>query len=245
MNESPLSCHLPVLPDSAALAARLGLDQTLGMHYLDFADPRQQAGMAAFVATSTGLPATLQMAVAKRQREFLAGRYCAARALAAAGFAGAAPLLGIGPERLPLWPTGWCGSISHSAAAALAVAAPEQHWRALGVDLELLPELAVSSQIAAYVGNDGEWQLLDALPLPTRVSLLFSAKEALYKALYPLLHRFHDFTAARLTAWDAASGELHLQLAQDWAADWPAGVRITVRYALLEQQVCTLVQLRR
>jgi len=225
------------------LAAQLGMDDAIGIHVLDFSDHQQLAELSLFFAAGEALPASLRTAVGKRQREFLAGRYCAASALAAAGFlspSGGVPLA-IDPDRVPCWPPGWCGSISHSAAAAIAVAAPVHAWRALGVDLEVQLDSHSVDDIEARIGSCAEWDLLATLERCRRVSLLFCAKEALYKALFPLVRRFQDFTAARLVACDAET--LLLQLSCAWAPDWPAGVVIKVRYAQLGRQVCTLVKI--
>ena len=232
---------------AAQLEMAMEMDAAIGMHVLEFAHHQQLAELADFAAASGALPASLQTAVDKRRREFIAGRYCAAKALTAAGFVGgvdggAIAPLAIGADRVPLWPPGWCGSISHSAAAAIAVAAPVHAWRALGVDLEVLLDEGSASNIETRVGSQAEWALLARFERCLRVSLLFCAKEALYKALYPLLRRFQDFTAARLVACDATT--LVLQLSCAWGPDWPAGVTVKVRYAQLAQQVCTLVQIR-
>src|SRR5215469_16812348 len=66
--------------------------------------------------------AIVARAVEKRRAEFATGRACAHAALDAWG-APDAPLLP-GPDRAPLWPDGFVGSISHARGACAAVAAP-------------------------------------------------------------------------------------------------------------------------
>jgi enterobactin synthetase component D len=175
---------------------------------------------------------------AKRAREFLAGRYCAGRALAAAGFAGKAPLTA-GVDRLPDWPMGWRGSISHTADGAMAVVAREQHIELLGVDMERLMSATLASEVESQIAKPGELACLPEGTLAERLTLLFSAKESLYKALYPALHQFFDFSAARLVEWQP--GCLCLRLEQDWGPGFPAGTRMMARYAFAVGHVFTTV----
>ncbi|MCV6604473.1 MAG: hypothetical protein OIF34_04145, partial [Porticoccaceae bacterium] len=65
----------------------------------------QQLGIA--------LPQRVSKAVPKRQAEFLAGRHCAALALKSLGFENTE--VQSGENRIPHWPQGAVGSISHTA----------------------------------------------------------------------------------------------------------------------------------
>ena len=131
----------------------------------------------------------LERAVPKRQCEFSAGR-------AAARLAMGLPdqPLPMRPDRTPLWPDGICGSISHSNSACLAVAAPLTLLRGLGLDLE--PALPLDRDLWQTVLTPTEQHFLACLPEADRgltAKLIFSAKEAAYKAQYPISERLFGF----------------------------------------------------
>ena len=109
----------------------------------------------------------------KRRRDFSSGREAARRALAALG----RPPLAIpsGPRRAPQWPAGIRGSISHAGEFAIGVATCEP--LAIGVDLEVVGPLTPDVEQLVTTPFDR---------LGTSPALLaFSAKESVYKAVYP------------------------------------------------------------
>lgn len=127
------------------------------------------------------LPGTDRMAPV-RLREFIAGRTAARRALHQ--LTGEWKVVPRREDRAPAWPEGCCGSISHSRRFAVAVVASLSDLRAIGVDIEeearLTPDLWPST-----LGED-ELRLVRGLPPADAVgtaTLLFSAKEAVYKCL--------------------------------------------------------------
>ncbi len=136
------------------------------------------------------LSATDRMS-AKRLREFSAGRQCAREALARLGQAPVA--LPVGPGRAPLWPAGIIGSISHTAEIAVAVVARRAQVRSLGIDVESADPLA--AELLALVCRDAERAALavSGLEPGPGAKLLFSAKESLYKCLWPLTGVFLEF----------------------------------------------------
>lgn len=159
------------------------------------------------------VPEKLQGAVTVRQIDFMAGRMCAVQALRQAGCShpGSIP---IGTSGEPIWPSDFVGAISHSGGWAIAVAANRRIIRALGVDVEqgLSPEVA--RQIQGQVAHAGELSLGDRhcfLP-ETWLTILFSAKESLFKALYADVGRYFDFLDAEAQSLDAENGTLTLIL---------------------------------
>lgn len=186
-----------------------------------------------------GLPDAIRRAAPRRQAGFAAGRAAAQAALRAAGHGDPAPP-DIGADGLPDWPRGWLGSISHSDQIAAALVAPGKGARLLGLDVERIVTAEVAAQIAPDVlpelppGRAG-------IPPALEVTQAFSAKEALYKALYPLTRQFRAFSAARV-AWSAADPlRLVLALTEDWGPDWPAGTRFEARQSLAAGHVVTVL----
>jgi enterobactin synthetase component D len=182
------------------------------------------------------LPATLARAVPKRRREFLAGRYCATRALHLAGCT-APGELDIGTDRLPCWPAGWLGCISHTAHVAVAMAAACNACVALGIDVEKWMSAQVANDVQRQIASPDELALLHDQPLQQALTLLFSAKETLYKTLYPLTRRFRDFSAARLVA--VAPGQLDLVLSESWGEEWPRDTSFAIRHVQRTDDVVT------
>ncbi len=167
-------------------------------------------------------------AVDKRRAEFLAGRAAAVEALRALGL-DAAP--GRNEDGSPRWPDAAVGSISHGAGRALCAVASRAQVRSLGIDAEKLLTPDTRPELSRKICSEeelGHLALLGASE-PHLVSLAFSAKESLYKCLYPLVGKFMGFEAARVVAVDSARnsqgvfGSLTLELAQEWSRRFASG----------------------
>jgi len=135
------------------------------------------------------LPAELRAlgdAVQRRRREFQTGRACARRALARIGLPGVA--IAGGERGEPLWPAGVTGSITHCDAYRACAVAWTRDVRSLGIDAE--PHAPLAAGILEAIAGDGERRALAAHARGVCWDrLLFSAKEAVYKACYPLTGR--------------------------------------------------------
>lgn len=188
-------------------------------------------------------------AVDKRRAEFLAGRVAAVEALRALGL-DAAP--GRNPDGSPRWPDEAVGSISHGGGRALCAVASRSQVRSLGIDTERLLTPDTKPELSRKICSEDELMRLAAslaVSEPHLVSLAFSAKESLYKCLYPLVGRFMGFEAARIVAVHSSphseglDGELTLELAQEWSSAFRVGRRFAARYLLAQQHVETVVLL--
>lgn len=132
------------------------------------------------LARAKVLPAT--------RRDFVAGR--TALHLALEDFATAIPA---NHRNAPAMPGGFTGSVSHKQGTAIAiVAAAGAGW--VGIDLE---HAAPSKQdIARRILTPAE---RGALPTdPRAVTLRFAIKEAIYKAVDPIVERYVGFTEVEL-----------------------------------------------
>ncbi|MDI6101355.1 4'-phosphopantetheinyl transferase superfamily protein [Actinoplanes sp. NEAU-A12] len=137
-------------------------------------------------------------AVASRRREFVTARRCAREALVALGF-DPAPIRR-GPRREPIWPAGVAGSLTHCAGFRGAAVARIEDMAGIGVDAE--PHAPLPPRVLGVVTADGEVDHLAALsaedPSVHWDRLLFSAKESVYKAWFPLTQRWLGFEDAAL-----------------------------------------------
>ncbi len=134
----------------------------------------------------------MQKAVLKRQQEFAAGRACARCALSELGQANSLILAAI--DRQPIWPQDCIGSITHSGAFCAAVVAKRQAFIALGIDTETVAD--VRPDLWPTICTVEELLWLRKVPDRSRnlaASLVFCAKEALYKCQYPLTLEWLDF----------------------------------------------------
>lgn len=121
-----------------------------------------------------------------------------------------------GPDRAPQWPPGFVGSMTHTASFAAVAVLRESMARSVGIDVEA--ELAADQQLLVrqYCLVDNEWDaLVKGAPSLSEAQLLtlsFSAKEAVFKCLYPLVKRYFDFTCVRIFAVDEAMNLLSIQV---------------------------------
>lgn len=131
-------------------------------------------------------------AVASRQREFATGRVLARRLLADLGHPDF-PLVR-DKDRVPRWPDGVVGSISHSGSLCVVAVALESQFRGVGLDIE--PDEPVESDIERVVcrGDEHDWVVGGkGDERGRRCRVIFSVKEAVYKAFYPRTRVFWSF----------------------------------------------------
>ena len=184
------------------------------------------------VEWSASLPERLSNAREPRIVTFLAGRYCAGQALAAAG-AGRDAVVEFGVDREPIWPDGFVGSITHTADFAGAVVTRKNGVIGIGIDTENLLSEAQAQELRQtvapeyseinFVGPDADGEE-DAL----LVSCLFSAKESIYKCLHPLVREFFEFSDVSVTKLDRMRGTIQAVLNRPlgvFPRRWPIEVR--------------------
>ena len=135
--------------------------------------------------------ACVTRAVDKRVEEFRAGRVCARQAMATLGLPDA-PLVSR-EDRRPAWPDGVVGSISHCRGYCGAVVARNTELQSVGIDIEVAG--AVKEKLFKVILSETEQQWCSKQDDPTLWgTLLFSAKEASYKAWYPATLEFLEFS---------------------------------------------------
>ncbi len=141
--------------------------------------------------------ALIARAVEKRRREFVGARHCARQAMSRLGV-DPAPVLR-GERGAPVWPRGVVGSLTHCDGYRGAVLGYSLQVRSLGIDAEPHDRLpdgvldAVSLEeerrwLAGTTDGDVHWD-----------RVLFCAKEATYKAWFPLTGRWLGFEDAHIT----------------------------------------------
>ncbi len=181
---------------------------------------------------------SLQRSVAKRQAEYLAGRVCARAALQR--LEGCDYVPGTHEDRSPIWPTGISGSITHGKGWAAAVVARSSDCQGLGLDQESLLSDERAERLAREILTADELQRMDASQTGLTVTLTFSLKESLFKALYPIVQQRFYFEHAEVLAW-SANGHARLRLLTDLSAQWHKGKEIEGQFSLQDDQLLSLV----
>jgi 4'-phosphopantetheinyl transferase EntD len=177
--------------------------------------------------------ALVEGAVAPRRRELAAGRACARRALAALGVA-APPALLADDQRVPRWPAGVVGSISHTRAWCGAVVAEAARYRGVGLDGEH-PLVGERAEVIALMCTAGElaWLARHAARRPQLGALLFAAKEAAYKCAFPTQRRLLEFHEVEIEVGDGLARP-HGALAARLPAEG-GPLRIAARFAVADE----------
>ena len=154
---------------------------------------------------------SLGPAVERRRSEFTTTRACARRAFA---------MLDLPPQPVPsgakgepVWPASVVGSITHCEGYGACAIARADAFITVGIDAE--PNEPLPDGVAAEIASADEllWlaELAPVLPEVHLDRLLYSAKESVYKAWFPLARRWLDFDAAGVTI-DPAAGTFAAQL---------------------------------
>lgn len=165
-----------------------------------------------------------------RRAEFATGRWCAREALAA---------LGLPPQALPpretgdpVWPPGFVGSITHCAGYRAAAVGRAADYRALGIDAE--PHAGLPTGVLTTVATAAEIDTVRGMPADGTAwdRVLFSSKEAAFKAWFPITHRNiepSEIAVALHPAGTFAAAIRGLPLDGRWLASWLVLTAVVVR----------------
>jgi enterobactin synthetase component D len=190
-----------------------------------------------FETLSIPCPPKLYRAVATRKADFLSGRAMIQSAMAQ---------LGIPPQnvtnaanRAPVWPEGLTGSLSHARGRCAGLVSRNTNLT-FGVDIEAIAQNRTLTAILTETLSPAERQTITQGPFPaaTNATLAFSAKEALFKALYARVGHHFGFDAAELCTAPSQTG-LSLQLTTDLAEGLTRGQRFDLHHQLSATHVLT------
>jgi 4'-phosphopantetheinyl transferase EntD len=154
-----------------------------------YSDPRELAPLPEEEAL-------IAKAVPKRRHEFTTVRHCARQALVDLGVE-PVPILK-GDKGEPCWPAGVVGSLTHCEGFRGAAVGRAGEVRSVGIDAE--PHDVLPHGVLDAISLPVERSELAALPAGVHWDrVLFCAKEATYKAWFPLTHRWLGFEDAHIT----------------------------------------------
>jgi enterobactin synthetase component D / holo-[acyl-carrier protein] synthase len=186
--------------------------------------------------------AAVANAVEKRRLEHGTVRHCARRALSELGYPPTRLLSGERGE--PLWPRGIVGAMTHCLGYRAAVVARDRELCSLGIDAE--PHAALPHDVLRSVALVEELvhlaELTAADPTVHWDRLLFSCKESIYKAWFPLARRWLGFEDAVVRIDPAANTfSTRLLVAGPAADDGAARQRFDGRWLVDRSLVLTAV----
>lgn len=180
-------------------------------------------------------------AVPARVREFSAGRACARQAMTMLGLPKEA--IPAGPDRVPRWPRGVSGSITHSRThCAAAVILQGRGLVSIGIDLEPSEDLCDELVSSVCRPEEADWIARQASSRPLLLArVIFSAKESVYKALHSIAREpleFEDLSVELSTSEGAFEATLRKPLRQ-----FPARLRIGGQFHISPSHISTAVLL--
>lgn len=155
------------------------------------------------LSRSIPLPENMRNSINKRKIEFLLGRYCAQKSLFNLGIQ--VGFLDRNENRVPIWPNGYTGSISHSNEHFIAVSSSTTNYSGLGVDIEKFISQKYFLSISNFILNYDEKNLMKEIDSNKKMlflTLFFSAKESFYKLFFQQTSIKLDFTAISIIKFD-------------------------------------------
>ena len=183
------------------------------------------------------LPERIKKAVHKRQAEYLAGRICATQALTALNFDN--PIIHTADDRVPIWPAGTFGSITHTKGIAAAIAGIKHGATGVGIDIEQLIKDSQETKLQTYILREDENTQFNELSKQVAhpLSVVFSAKESIFKALYPFVGKYFGFDKARLITFSETT--LTYRVMHNLSKQVKVGLEVNVHYQFTGDLVFT------
>jgi enterobactin synthetase component D len=147
-----------------------------------------------------------------RRNEFILGRVCASKAHE---MRTGRELLSLpsNKDRSAEWPSDVVGTISHNQHWVGAAVAKKTDLIGLGIDFEVMGRTKI--ELASHIRSSGDIQKHPKLSDEELLTIIFSSKESLYKALYPSVKKFFGFEDAALREIDLDNGLFTIDLLTD------------------------------
>jgi enterobactin synthetase component D len=134
-----------------------------------------------------------------------------------------------------LWPDGIVGAISHAGDLAIAIVGKQSDYAGLGIDIEQLSR-GLTARAARLVCTPAEMEWVNPDADTTRLTMLFSAKEAVFKALFPIEGVWLGFGDAELR-WHPERCAFEARLLKTASSAHPRGAVLEVRCAVIGEDV--------
>lgn len=165
------------------------------------------------------LPEHIANSTKSRQSEYFYGRYCAAKALNRLNVPGYS--IPTGTHRKPIWPSNVKGSITHSKQHAASLVSTDTGLIGVGIDIEQVLSPEKADLISNKVISKTEMQLIirehkkSGSGINALITLVFSAKESYFKAVYEEANRYFGFEYLEITKICQSTNSIQAKVAQD------------------------------
>ncbi|WP_353173526.1 4'-phosphopantetheinyl transferase family protein [Acinetobacter rudis] len=182
-------------------------------------------------------PDYLKQAKPSRLNEFFAGRIVA-QAILKQHFSCTTALTSRS-NKLPIWPQGLSGCISHTQNKLLVMVSAQ--YLSVGADLQeqIQPEMA--KQISSLILTSAEQQLWHhfktELDFSEYLSLIFSLKESLYKAVFPVVNSYIDFLELCLVDIDLTRRIAQFEFCSKIQKNYPVLKRYSAQWQRYDEYV--------
>lgn len=247
MPPSALSRRLPISLDQISRLQQCSAGFLSGIKHIEVGVPgaialRVRFDVAAFSPLlfdrfGVERPTHLSGAVDKRQAEYLAGRCLAGLAMQHLG--GKSGSLPVGQDHAPDWPVGFAGSISHCDGHCVCLVT-DQPRTTCGIDIERFADdtclNGILHQALLWMERRFLMNFLNS-DVTRTATLFFSAKETLFKALYPIVKRYFDFEDACVCQLEEE--KLTVELMRDLHWSLPIGTVFTIGFKYCTDHVLT------
>jgi enterobactin synthetase component D len=177
---------------------------------------------------SVVVPPALAFALPRRRTQFRSGRYCAMKAIEALDGLCAEPQIGRSVNGAPVWPKGIVGSITHTDDFAAAAVALTSDARAVGIDTERIMSDSQARNVGCIVAWPAEVAHARTAGLSRleAVTLVFSAKESIFKCLHPIVACYFDFHDVRIVEVDGPRRTFTARVVRTLSEAFPAGTML-------------------
>ena len=179
----------------------------------------------------------------RRQTEFSQGRSCAHQALAKFKLE-SEPIPRNAKTREPCWPEAVRGSITHSGDYAAAAVGLADDVSGIGIDLESLSRV-VDFNISRHVCVEQELEWLKTLSLANAnqgLRIIFSAKESIFKCLFPISRTYLYFKDATVEI-DEDNAEFTFTLSRECTGITKAGFHHSGKFSIIDKMLLTSIYL--
>ena len=151
-------------------------------------------------------PTHIKNSVVKRRADFLAGRITAMLSLEKIGIKNTN--VSVGNNRMPIFPEGCVGSITHTCERAFVAVSKKENISLIGIDCEFFFPSLLARNISLEILLDSEIKNFNKMKISFSLycTIVFSAKESLFKALYPVVGAFFGFKCAQVEINSDISG---------------------------------------
>jgi len=190
------------------------------------------------------LDVSLNGAMKGRKEEFIAGRACALLGLKELG--SKFEIVKRSSSRKPIWPKGFIGSITHTKDLAMASVYKEDFCRSVGIDCEVLIKPERFDKIKEYITRKEDLTILNtdkSCKLSHIQTLIFSAKESLYKAINPLCDEFFGFQEAFISSVNHDEGSFVIVLDTSIVKLKPFESSYFGRFICTEKHIITSIEI--